>query len=311
MNPSLEPDALYAKSQVYIVRGFRARAAGDFEEYQLWASLSLELLGKAALANVHPALIADPQHYQSLFAACGRRISPDVKTIIAKTLFPRLGHIDKSFDTRRQNFCEQMSLRRNAELHSGESPFSGMKPELWEPEFWGTIVVMLEMQKQNLEAWLGAENAKAPAELIERAKQARAFAVADRIKRARDDFEAKYKNPAQREKVVDAAKSYRWWQAPDDYRLDADEASQHECPACGAVAQLLGTLWNEEVIDEHYDEDGCWETVAKDYSVEEFICPACRLHLYGTDEIAAAALPESFTENSDRVREFEEEYMNE
>jgi len=149
-NPALECEALHAKSQVYIRRGFRAKAANDSEEYQLWASLALELLGKAALAKVHPALIADPTHFQSLFAACGRHISTDIKTIAAKTLFERLTHIDKAFDMRHQKFCEQMALRRNAELHSGESPFSGMSPEIWEREYWGAVETVLKMQDESL-----------------------------------------------------------------------------------------------------------------------------------------------------------------
>src|SRR5664279_1233380 len=156
-NPALESEALYAKSTVYISRGLRARTAGDNEEYQLWASLALELLGKAALAKVHPALVADPQHYQSLFAACGRQLSPDIKTIGANTLFERLSHIEKAFDSRHQKFCVQMALRRNAELHSGESPFSGMSPEAWEREFWGAMETVLAMQDETLESWLGAE----------------------------------------------------------------------------------------------------------------------------------------------------------
>jgi hypothetical protein len=98
-NPALERDALYAKSQVYIYRGLRSQADGDIEEYQLWASLALELLGKSALAKVHPALVADPTHYESLFAACGRQLSPDIKTISAKTLFQRLA-ISKRLLTR-------------------------------------------------------------------------------------------------------------------------------------------------------------------------------------------------------------------
>src|SRR5258706_7746913 len=156
-NPALEREALYAKSQIYIRRGLRAQAAVETEEYQLWASLALELLGKAALSKVHPALVADPNHYQSLFAACGRQLSPDIKTITAKTLFERLSHIEKSFDSRHQKFCEQMAIRRNAELHSGESPFSGMSAEIWEREFWGAIVIVLQMQDETLESWLGAE----------------------------------------------------------------------------------------------------------------------------------------------------------
>ena len=156
-NPALERDALFAKSQVYIRRGLRAQTDKDTEEYQLWASLALELLGKAALSRVHPALVADPTHTPSLFAACGRQLSADIKTITAKTLFERLGHIEKRFDMRHQKFCEQMALRRNAELHSGESPFSGMSAEAWEREFWGAVETVLAMQDETLDGWLGAE----------------------------------------------------------------------------------------------------------------------------------------------------------
>jgi len=188
MNPALSPDALYAKSQLYVRRGFRAKGDDEFEEYQLWASLALELMGKAVLANVHPSLVADPQHYESLFAACGRDLSPDVRTITAKTLFIRLGHIDKAFDARHQKFCEQISLRRNAELHSGESPFSGMTPELWEREYWGAVVVLLKMQEENLDAWLGVDDAKAPAAIVDKANEARKWAVGNRVRSAREDF---------------------------------------------------------------------------------------------------------------------------
>jgi len=311
MNPALSPEALYAKSQLYIRRGFRAQAAGDFEEYQLWGSLALELLGKATLASFHPALIADPKHYESLFAACGKDISPDVKTIAAKTLFARLGHVEKAFDARRQKFCEQMSLRRNSELHSGESPFSGMKSELWEREFWGAIVVLLDTQKQNLQAWLGGEDAKAPEAILEQANEARTWAVADRIKRAGEDFLSKYKDPAQRKKIIDEATRFRWWEKRGKIHLVPDGDATQSCPACGANAVVLGSLWHEEIIDEEPTEDAYLEVVEKLFSMEEFYCPACELHLFGTEEIAAAGLPEQFTKIEEREREFEEEYMNE
>lgn len=311
MNPALSPDALYAKSQLYIRRGFRAKGDGEFEEYQLWASLALELLGKAVLANVHPSLVADPQHYESLFAACGRDISPNVKTITAKTLFIRLGHIDKAFDARHQKFCEQVSLRRNAELHSGESPFSGMKPELWEREYWGAVVVLLEMQDENLEAWLGADDAKAPAEIVETANEARQWAVADRIKRTSEDFAAKYKDPKQRAKIIAQADSFRWSEQRGKIHLSPDGDQRHKCPSCGANALLLGTVFHEEILDEVPDEESYMEVVEKHFSVEEFFCPACGLHLFGTDEIAAAELPDAFTETEEREREFEKDYNNE
>jgi hypothetical protein len=314
-NPALERDALYAKSQLYIGRGLRAQAAKDTEEYQLWASLALELLGKAALAKVHPALVADPTHSPSLFAACGRQLSADIKTIGAKTVFERLGHIEKSFDTRHQKFCEQMAFRRNAELHSGESPFSGMSPEAWEREFWGAVETVLGMQDESLESWLGAESAKAPAEIIEKAEEALQWAVKNRIARCKDDFEKKYQDPKRRQETIEASKKLTW----NDYTWHG--RGRATCPACFATGFIGGTIWDEEVIDtesgwsgtddrgEFYGEPPM-ETVRKTFNVEAFACPVCALRLYGTKEIAAAQVPEEFTTEEVREIEFEAEYGN-
>jgi hypothetical protein len=83
-----------------------------------------------------------------------------------------------------------------------------------------------------------------------------------------------------------------------------------------------GTLQYEEVIDAdygtvEYDDEGYFignppfETVRKYYSIEEYLCPVCDLHLFGTKEVSAAHLPDEFTETEDRERKFEHEYENE
>jgi hypothetical protein len=82
---ALSADALMGKSQAYVGRALAAKAAGSMGEYQLWASLALELVGKAALAKIHPCLVADPNSPASLFAAAGMSVGTDIKTVIAKT----------------------------------------------------------------------------------------------------------------------------------------------------------------------------------------------------------------------------------
>ena len=131
----LDAETLYGKSQVYIHRGLRAKNSKQYDEYQLWASLALELLAKSSLSRIHPAMVADPEHHESIFAACGQPISPDIKTITAKTLFKRISKLLPKFDQRSKNFCEQLALRRNSEIHSGESPFSGMAIAAWENQY--------------------------------------------------------------------------------------------------------------------------------------------------------------------------------
>src|SRR3989442_2242650 len=135
---ALQRDAVFAKSIGFIKRALAHRDGNRPEEFQLWAALALELLGKSALATIHPALIADPQNVDSMFAACGHPIGTNVKTIAAKTVFSMLRHLDKKFDDKTEKFCNAMAERRNAELHSGEAPFAAFLPDAWLPKYWET-----------------------------------------------------------------------------------------------------------------------------------------------------------------------------
>ena len=106
---AINGDALHTKSKVYISRALARKGADDLDEYQLWASLALELLGKAALARKHPSLVVDPTHWQSMFVAAGINVTTDVKTITAKTLFERLAHLVPRFDKKVQKFCQDIA----------------------------------------------------------------------------------------------------------------------------------------------------------------------------------------------------------
>lgn len=309
-NPALHMEALYAKSQAYIAKGLRAKAAGDLDEYQLWASLALELLAKSSLSSIHPALVADPTHYQSLFAACGHQISPDIKTITAKTLYPRLGHVSRRFDSRVQVFCEQLSLRRNLEIHSGESPFSGMKAESWEKRYWHAVEVILEIQKKGLEQWLGAEDAKAPKRILRDAKAAIQMAVQTRIAHVREDFESAHKNKDERVKYIKEHECSRVYEHWKEFDQNMEGFQLNDCPSCGAKGILGGVLWYEAISDESDADDPFVEYIEKTYSAEEFLCKVCGLHLVGSKEIEASPLTEEFYEKEEREREFEQDYGN-
>lgn len=311
-SPALDPGALYAKSQVYVRRGLRAQTSGEMEECQLWLSLALELLGKSALAKVHPALVADPTHFQSLFSACGRQISTDIKTISAKTLFDRLGHIDRSFDSRHQKFCEQIALHRNAELHSGESPFSGISLQVWEREYWGAIEAVLIMQGEDLDSWLGVQDSKVPKEIIEHASRANELAVQHRISRCKQDFEEKNKDSKARAKMIENGSSRSLSDYVKVFNVAIEEWEKHECPSCGTHGFLAGQLWEEDLVDMAANdrEDGLIEYTDETYSAEEYVCPTCSLHLFGRREIEAAHLPSEFVIRVARERDFEPEYGN-
>lgn len=316
ISPAFLADTLFSKSKVYILRGLKAKSEGSLEEYQLWASLALELLGKSSLSTVSPALVADPTHYQSLFAACGHPLSTDVKTITAKTLFERLSHISKSFDKRIQNFCVQLSLRRNSELHSGELPFSAMTLKAWEAQFWHAAHIILEIQELELEKWLDKEGVEATRQLLSETKEAIKMMVITKISHALEDFEKANASKSKRDKLIEASKKANLWGHYDMFDYVVDDYILDECPSCEGMGVLGGIKYDEFILDTpprgmHIEFDIPTEYVEVTYVVEEFICLVCKLHLRGTQEILAASLQDEFIEVEERELEFEPDYGNE
>ena len=310
VSPAFSTDALFSKSKIYMGRGLRAKNVNDMEEYQLWASLALELLAKSTLSNLHPALVADPTHYQSLFSACGHPLSPDVKTITAKTLFERLLHISKKFDKRIQHFCEQQALRRNSEIHSGESPFSGMSPDAWEAKYWHAAHILLELQKKDLEQWLGADKSQAPKQLLSETQNAIAMMVKTKFDHALDDFRKEHKNESKRKEAIELSKKEKHWGHFERFNFFVDNYQLDECPVCGGDGVLGGTQYDEEISEEQDPDDPFVEYVDITYVTDEFVCLACNLHLQGSQEIHASTLPDEFYDTEEREREFEPDYGN-
>lgn len=305
---AITKEGLLGKSKVYMQRAFRSKQAGDLDEYQLWASLALELLGKAALARIHPSLVADPTHYQSLFAACGVQVGTDIKTISAGTLYKRLLHLSKYFDTKVKDFCDTISLRRNAELHSGEAPFQQMRLEAWEGRYWHAAQIILNILNSSLEEWLGADQARAPSEVVRHAADALVQAARGRVDQAKEHFEKRPKK--ERLNAIDDSKTKHAYHYPSLFKLLADHQWGVECPACTGRAFLAGITYGEEVLDEVSDEEGWEEVVEKSYGAEELQCPVCDLHLDSREEIEAVGVDPDHTETEVREREYEPDYGN-
>lgn len=302
---AISKSGLLNKSRVYVARAFRARQADDLDEYQLWLSLALEILGKSVLSNIHPCLVADPQHHESLFAAAGRKMSTDIKTIAAKTLYSRLSSLVTEFDGRTEKFCQQISLRRNAELHSGEVPFQGMELQAWEGQYWRAAQILLEDMSLSLDDWIGASEAKAPKLLVEQAMAARRAAAGHRVEEAKARFASK--PSAERHALLKDAEAKR----PYHYRHYLGEHEWNvRCPACSGNALMGGDLVSEEVTGDIDPEYPWEESVEKTYSADQFFCPTCELILDGRDEIEEVGLDAEFNQTETREREYEPEYGN-
>ncbi|MEY9232506.1 hypothetical protein ABIF68_000932 [Bradyrhizobium japonicum] len=304
---AIDGEALHAKSKVYIDRALSRKDAGDLGEYQLWASLALELLGKAALARKHPSLVVDPTHWQSMFVAAGINVTTDVKTITAKSLFERLTHLVPRFDKRIQKFCQDIAERRNAELHSADLPFKTMRLDAWEARYWHACDTILHQMGSSLEQWLGAAEAAAPRRLLDEAAKALEAAVTLRIEAAKDQFEALKK--AERERLAAEAELREPQHQAGLFNGSYNEIWTVGCPACKCRAFMTGEQTGEDISEER-DEYAIWEIVDREFAGEEFRCPACDLSLVGSDEIVAAGLNTLYEDRQEREMEYEPDYGN-
>ncbi|MBF0275576.1 MAG: hypothetical protein HQK84_10135 [Nitrospinae bacterium] len=214
------------------------------------------------------------------------------------------------FDSRVKEFCEQLALRRNSEIHSGESPFISMEVMGWERKYWHAIETILSMQSKGLDQWLGVQNSKAPKQILEDAENAVQMVVQTTIVHKKEDFKLANKNNKKRDELIKQSVNIRPWEYFKEFSYGIDGFELNKCPACEANGILGGVLWNEEVSDEFDEDDPFTEYVEKTYSSEEFICKTCDLHLSRTRELAATDLPDEFYETEEREREFEPDYGN-
>ncbi len=128
-------DALFAKAQRYAEEMLGHHR--DDWRFAFWSSLTLELLARAALANMSPTLLAESKDrsnakdWNNLYFALGH--SPKAKKFVPHSIglaevFSRLGQILPEFDARLVGFGTLHLQRRNEELHSGSTPFENKLP---------------------------------------------------------------------------------------------------------------------------------------------------------------------------------------
>ena len=102
--------------------------------FPFWATLSLDLLARAALSHHHPVLLASTNEPERdgrhVFYAVNHM--PKVKKYIPRSIdstdvFRRCEELIDDFTSEHREVCAGMLGRRNEELHSGGAPFLDLK----------------------------------------------------------------------------------------------------------------------------------------------------------------------------------------
>ena len=271
-----DEQALWQKARLFADRAFQAER--DSSDFALWATLALELLARATLAHVHPAVLADPQKGDNLLYAFGFGTLPAPKSVPAKTVFSRCKVIVPLFTDRQEKQCMTLVERRNSELHSGELAFEQFGTAAWLADYLATCRILLDFQGRTLEELLGPDEAAAATEMIDNVATTVLAAVNTKVTAARVAFQA----------LPDDEQHARLQRRPQC----SDVANtMRPCPACGGHALVLG----EPVrADDPRTEDGTLFRIIHVLPTM-LVCEACNLTLDDHGELHAADIGGQYT----------------
>ncbi len=296
---SWSEEDLYRKARLFVTRAFYEVPRSD-ALFPFWASLGLELLGRAALAHVHPALLADPSQPDNLLYALGYEVKAP-KSVAAKAVFSRCQRIIPEFTEVERDRCMALQYHRNEDLHSGGLPFESLPPEAWLTGFLKSCRVLLDFLGKSLEEFFGEQEASAAERLIVEADEKVTNDVKRRIGQARNAFEH----------LGDDVKAAG--RTETEVRLRLSDASTKElpCPACCSGGQLDGELIR---LGEPRLRDEC---IVRErvYLAVRFACSVCGLSLVTHEELNAAgvggqfAIEDTFEPMEFYREEFEEAYF--
>lgn len=274
------PEALYAKAERYI------QNMDDYDsdewEYALWSSFSLEFLARAALANVSPALLAEADKNGSNllfalgFAPFEERFSP--RSIPISEVFKRLSGILPEFTKEHESFGVVHTGKRNAELHSGELAFDGVKGSTWQPRFYQTCAILLTSMGVTLPEFVGEDEAEVAKKLIDAADDESAKAVKGDVEAHKKVWNAKLDDDRSTLQTQAAV----WATRQNGHQVD--------CPSCGSAALVLGEPVSAPT--QKLDDDEIIET--QEYLPTHFECVACGLKIAGLSRLAVVGLSDRY-----------------
>ena len=276
---SWSKDALFAKAQRFAEE--MLKHPKDDWQFALWSTLALELLGRAALANVNPALLAEAKDWNNLYFSLG--FNPAANKFIPKSIdvtavFSRLREILPEFTTELEGFAALHMTRRNEELHAGSTPFDSLKTTAWLPTYYQTCTVLVESMGEELDLLLVKDEASLAATIIAASRDESAKAVLKSV----------------------AAHKTIWEDKPDSDRVKLTRqaitwATRHEghrvpCPSCGSDAIVSGTAIAAPL--KNFDGELIVET--QQYLPSKFECVACQLKIAGLSQLSACGLGNTY-----------------
>jgi hypothetical protein len=273
-----DDDVLWEKTKLYLARASREEQEGVL--FPFWSILALELLARTVLASVHPALLADPQAGSNLLYAFGFGQPERLRSIPAATVFRRCARVVEDFTDGDVNGAIGLIDLRNEELHSGGTPFAGLKTGVWLPDYYRLCEILLRHLGKELEDLFSEEEAEAARAMVAAAAEALESEVKAYIAEVRAAFEELDREEQDRRLALGA-------RIIDDRAEKAVAAADLgmivECPACGGKAWVSGEF--VRAGEPQAGEEFIVQEIVKIPTALE--CPACGITLSGHSRMHA------------------------
>jgi len=274
-------DTLYAKAQLYMEQ--MESNVVDQWQYGLWSALCLELLSRAALSHISPVLLADSNNWRNINYALGsaptaKKFSPN--SVSTKEVLARLTELVPDFTLEVAGFCSKHTERRNIELHTGETVFSGLGTSEWLPKFYFACKLLLESMGKSLDDLV--DNSEQALSQIASLEDAAAKAVAQDIKAHAKVWE----NKQEEDRATALLQANTWAVRQSGHRVD--------CVSCNSPSLLQGSASGAVSTEVKDDEVIQRQTMLP----SSFECVACGLKISGFSKLVACGYGDAFSEKT-------------
>jgi hypothetical protein len=277
-------DSLYGKAKIYAQRAHDGSIGCAL--FGFWMSLSLELLARAALATIHPVLLADPTTEDNIHYAFGVNPKKPPRSVQAKAVFARCSVFVTGFTDKMSGHCLILADRRNSELHSGAASFEGIDNSSWLPATYEVMEVLLKHMCRDFRDFLGKDHESHATQVLKNRRENIKKDVQDRIAAACKLFATRSPEWMERRKDQMASKIEAWLKGKSTRRTCP-------CPACSSEAIMVGETIGRTPVQ--VDENS--GTIRREVRVlpNVFSCPYCDLTLNSFQEMNEAGLGAIYT----------------
>jgi hypothetical protein len=272
-------ETLLAKARLYAQRAAAEETGTSLEA--LWSLLGFEFLARAALAQEHPALLADPKEGANLLYGFGFGNPQAPKSVNTATVLRRCRVVVPGFTEDDVKEASALVNLRNAELHSGSSVLEELPTSGWMPQFYRLTQVLLDHLKLGLADFLSEEQAKSATEVIKGLTDAAKGEVKQRIADQRTAFE---------NLDVEVQESLQESGPPEEV-TELNWMRVIACPACRTRNAIKGEIsdFSQPRVGEDQIE------LSADVLPTGYSCRACRLELRNHGEMLHAGLGDQYS----------------